>query len=191
MLKNGKYGIIKKDGKMLFDYKYDEIYNCGTAWGNSKDCEKYIRVKKDGLYGFVKTDGTVFRECVFNTADDFLGNLAAITKTENGVEKKGQLLLNASDGKGNVYKNGYENLQEVEQEKTDDVVSNSSSNKGGKKKQYPIKRQLKIRIVKYPHMGADGNTGYSVNGGGTVDFPCGKKVYYTFYQNGGQISSIC
>lgn len=184
VLKNGKYGIIKKDGKMLFDYKYDEIYNCGTAWGNAKDCEKYIRVKKDGLYGFVKTDGTVFRECVYSSADDFLGNIALITKTENGVEKKGELLLNSSDGKGNVYKSGYDNLRELEQEK-DDVTTSSNSNTKSGTKAVSDKKTIKNTGKNILHMGADGSTGYSINGGSSRDFPCRQKVYYTFYQNGG------
>ncbi|MBK7312007.1 MAG: WG repeat-containing protein [Sphingobacteriaceae bacterium] len=87
--KDGKWGILKKDGKMLFDYTYDEISVCGTD--NSKnpgECVKYIRVKRDGLFGFVTTDGKVFKDCIYNTADDFYGNMAAITKTENGVEKR-------------------------------------------------------------------------------------------------------
>ncbi|MDX2172962.1 MAG: WG repeat-containing protein [Bacteroidota bacterium] len=176
--KNDKYGIIKKDGKMLFDYKYDEIYNCGTAWGNAKDCEKYIRVKKDGLYGFVKTDGTVFRECIFNTANDFSGNIASITKTENGVEKKGQLLLNASDGKGNVYKNGYENLQEIEQEK-DDVTTSSKSNTKSGTKAVSDKKTLK-NTGKNPlyYRTSKGGSASHLNGGSSTTISCSNPIYY-------------
>ncbi|MBK7816701.1 MAG: hypothetical protein IPJ60_03545 [Sphingobacteriaceae bacterium] len=131
---------------MLFDYTYDEISVCGTD--NSKnpgECVKYIRVKRDGLFGFVTTDGKVFKDCIYNTADDFYGNMAAITKTENGVEKKGHLLLNASDGKGNIYKGGYESLQEVEQEKVkrSPLIPLAIELE---KKQHRIKKPLKILV---------------------------------------------
>lgn len=182
--KNAKYGIINRAGKMLFDFTYDDMYNCGTASGKATDGEKYIRVYKDRRFGFIKTDGTVFRDCIFDTAEDFYGNMAAITKFEDDTYKTGHLLLNASDGKGNIYKNGYESLQEVVQEESNDVVSSSSSNKSGKKATSD-KKTIKNTGKSILHMGADGSTGYSVNGGGTIDFPCGKKVYYTFYQNNG------
>lgn len=185
--KNGKYGIIKKDGKMLFDFVYDEIYNCGTRYtGSNAESDKYIRVKKDGKYGFVTTDGKIYKDCIYNTADDFYGGMAAITKTDNGVEKKGTLVLNMSDGKGNVYKGGYEDLHEIEQEKSEDNTSSySSSGSRGGSKSGSDKKTIKNTGKNTLYFGADGNTGYRINGGSSQDIPCGKKVYYTFWQNGG------
>lgn len=177
--KDGKWGILKKDGKMLFDYTYDEISVCGTD--NSKnpgECVKYIRVKKDGLFGFVSTEGKVFKECIYNTAEDFYGNMAAITKTENGVEKKGHLLLNASDGKGNIYKGGYESLQEVEQEKSEEVASYSTGNKSGKKASSDKKTLKNTGKNPLYYRTSKGGSASHLNGGSSTSVSCSSPIYY-------------
>jgi len=177
--KNGKYGVIKTDGTMLFDFKYDEIYPTGYEHriNEPKENSNIMRVKLLGKYGYIKTDGKVLSECVFTKASDVGGvSYASVELHENKVTKGGE--IDILTGKVH-WSSEVKDPEEV-------VISTSSySSGGGKSKAGSDKKTIKNTGRSILHMGADGSTGYSVNSGGTVDFPCGKKVYYTFYQNNG------
>jgi len=177
--KGGKFGIIKKDGKLLFDHKYDEIFNCGMSSSGGSDGEsaKIIRVKKDGLFGFVKTDGKIIKECVYTSADDFFGPMAAVTKTENGVDKKGHLLINAYDGKGKLLPGAQEDLQDIEQPKEETTSSGYSGSKSSSKTS--DKKTLK-NTGKNPlyYRTSKGGAASRLNGGSSTQVPCRQDIYY-------------
>ncbi len=178
--KNSLYGVINRAGKIIVDFKYQEIYPVGKNVYEDKvkrESEKVFRVRKDDQYGFIKTDGTVLSECVFFTAEDFFDGIAEVSTYEDRISKKGRFSLSTK----NI--NWYEEIDHNVKES-----ASSSNSKGGnnsKGKATSDKKTIKNTGKSILHMGADGSTGYSVNGGGTIDFPCGKKVYYTFYQNNG------
>ena len=67
--KDGKYGFVDKDGKVIIDYIYDdatEQNSCG-----------YAGIKKDGKWGSVDNKGNVVIEPIYNLDDylliDFIG----------------------------------------------------------------------------------------------------------------------
>ncbi len=178
--KNSLYGVINRAGKIVVDFKYQEIYPVGKNVLEDKikrESEKIFRVRKDDQYGFIKTDGTVFSECIFFIAEDFIDGVAEVSTYDDGISKKGRFSLSTK----NI--NWYE---EIDYNKKDnDNASNSKGGNNSKGKATSDKKTIKNTGKGILHMGADGSTGYSVNGGGTVEFSCSKKVYYTFYQNGG------
>ncbi len=176
--KNGKYGVIKTDGNMLFDFKYDEIYPTGYEYrtDGSKGYSNVIRVKLDDKYGYIKGDGKVLSECIFTEAGDVgTVGLTMVKLYENKTTKGGD--FDIKTGK----------VHWTSEVKDPEEVVSKGSNTGGKNssKSGSDKKTVKNTGKGILHMGADGSTGYSVNGGGTVEFSCSKKVYYTFYQNGG------
>ncbi len=67
--KDGKYGFVDKDGKVVVDYAYDDV---------SKQNEYgYSAIKKDGKWGAIDNKGTVVQEPKYNLDDylkiDFIG----------------------------------------------------------------------------------------------------------------------
>lgn len=67
--KNGKYGFIDKDGKVVVDYIYDDATN-QNVYG-------YAGIKKDGKWGVIDNKGTIIHEPNYNLDDylkiDFIG----------------------------------------------------------------------------------------------------------------------
>ena len=67
--KDGKYGFIDKDGKVIVDYIYDDATvqnSCG-----------YVGVKKDGKWGSIDSQGKIIQEPTYNLDNylkiDFIG----------------------------------------------------------------------------------------------------------------------
>ena len=67
--KDGKYGFIDKDGKIVVDYIYDDATE-QNAFG-------YSAIKKDGKWGAIDNKGNVLQEPTYNLDDylkiDFIG----------------------------------------------------------------------------------------------------------------------
>lgn len=67
--KDGKYGFIDKDGKIVVDYIYDDATE-QNAYG-------YSAIKKDGKWGAIDNKGNVVQEPTYNLDDylkiDFIG----------------------------------------------------------------------------------------------------------------------
>lgn len=67
--KDGKYGFIDKDGKVVVDYQYDDATNQNN-YG-------FAGVKKDGKWGAINSKGEVIQEPTYNLDDylrvDFIG----------------------------------------------------------------------------------------------------------------------
>ena len=67
--KGDKYGFVDKDGKVVVDYKYDEVGN-QNALG-------YAAVKKDGKWGAIDSKGQVVQEPIYDLEEylkiDFIG----------------------------------------------------------------------------------------------------------------------
>lgn len=67
--KNGKYGFVDKDGKVIVDYIYDDATQQNT-YG-------YVAVKKDGKWGAIDQKGNVVQEPTYELEDylkvDFIG----------------------------------------------------------------------------------------------------------------------
>lgn len=67
--KDGKYGYVDKDGKVIVDYKYDDAEN--------QNIYGYSAVKKDGKWGAINSKGEVVQEPTYNLDEylkiDFVG----------------------------------------------------------------------------------------------------------------------
>ena len=67
--KDGKYGFVDKDGKVVVDYKYDDATN-QNSYG-------FAGIKKDGKWGAINSKGEVTQEPTYNLDDylqiDFIG----------------------------------------------------------------------------------------------------------------------
>lgn len=67
--KDGKYGFVDKDGKVIVDYKYDDATN-QNAYG-------YAAVKLNGKWGCIDSKGTLVQDTTYNLDDylkiDFIG----------------------------------------------------------------------------------------------------------------------
>ncbi len=67
--KNGKYGFVDKEGKVVVDYIYDDA--------TEQNSSGYAGIKKDGLWGAIDTKGKVIIEPEYNldnnTKIDFIG----------------------------------------------------------------------------------------------------------------------
>ncbi len=67
--KDGKYGFVDKDGKVIVDYIYDDVTK-QNEYG-------YSAIKKDGKWGAIDNKGTVVQEPTYNLDDylkiDFIG----------------------------------------------------------------------------------------------------------------------
>lgn len=115
--KEGKYGFLNTQGRIIIPCVYDEVknYNDGLAWvckdskwgcidilGNIvipfvySDCldfkENLAAVKKDGKYGYIDKKGVVVIPFIYSNAGDFIGGIARVSKNgEIGlVDKKGR-----------------------------------------------------------------------------------------------------
>ena len=68
--KDGKYGFVDKDGKVVVDYIYDDVTNQNTFG--------FAGIKKDGKWGTVNKDGKVIQEPIYDLEEnlkiDFIGN---------------------------------------------------------------------------------------------------------------------
>lgn len=74
--KNNKWGCIDRNGKQIFDYKYDDAYSFSNG---------AARVKLDGKWGFVKLDGSVLIEPKFDDVTYFAKDrLAGVYKSGEG-----------------------------------------------------------------------------------------------------------
>lgn len=67
--KDGKYGYVDKDGKVIVDYIYDDATE-------QNDCG-YVAIKKDGKWGSIDSKGNVVQEPTYNLDEylliDFIG----------------------------------------------------------------------------------------------------------------------
>ena len=115
--KEGKYGFLNTQGKIIIPCVYDEVkdYYDGLAWvckdrkwgcidilgnivvpfvySNCRDFkENLAAVEKDGKYGYIDKKGVVVIPFIYSFADDFIGGIARVSK--NGkigiVDKKGR-----------------------------------------------------------------------------------------------------
>ena len=64
--KDGKYGCVDKNGKVVVDYIYDDAVE-QNDYG-------YIAVKKDGKWGSINSKGTIVQEPTYNLDDYLLVN---------------------------------------------------------------------------------------------------------------------
>lgn len=68
--KDGKYGFVDKDGKVVVDYIYDDVTNQNTFG--------FAGIKKDEKWGTVNKDGKVIQEPIYDLEEnlkiDFIGN---------------------------------------------------------------------------------------------------------------------
>ncbi len=67
--KDGKYGFVDKDGKIIVDYQYDDV--------TEQNSYGYAGIKKDGKWGSINNKGEVVQEPTYNLEDylkiDFIG----------------------------------------------------------------------------------------------------------------------
>lgn len=67
--KDGKYGFVDKDGKVVIDYQYDDATE-QNAYG-------YAGIKKDGKWGAIDNKGNIVQEPTYNLEEylkiDFIG----------------------------------------------------------------------------------------------------------------------
>lgn len=67
--KDGKYGFIDRDGKVVVDYQYDDV--------TEQNQYGYAGIKKDGLWGAVDNKGNIVQEPTYNLEEylkiDFIG----------------------------------------------------------------------------------------------------------------------
>ena len=67
--KDGKYGFVDKDGKVIVDYIYDDV-GMQNSFG-------FAAIKKDGKWGAVDRNGNIVQEPIYNLDDylqvDFIG----------------------------------------------------------------------------------------------------------------------
>ncbi len=67
--KDGKYGLVDKDGKVIVDYQYDDV--------TEQNRYGYVGIKKDGKWGSVDKKGNIVQEPAYNLDDylkiDFIG----------------------------------------------------------------------------------------------------------------------
>lgn len=67
--KDGKYGFVDKDGKVIVDYQYDDV--------TEQNSYGYAGIKKDGKWGSINNKGEVVQEPTYNLEDylkiDFIG----------------------------------------------------------------------------------------------------------------------
>lgn len=61
--KDGKYGFVDKNGKVVVDYQYDDV--------TEQNSYGYAGIKKDGKWGSVNNKGKVIQEPTYNL-DDYL-----------------------------------------------------------------------------------------------------------------------
>lgn len=170
--KNSLLGVMNRAGKIVVDFKYTKIYPVGkTVFGDkkSRDSEKVFRVRKDGQYGFLKTDGTVLSECIFFEAEDFFDGLAKVETYENGITKKGHYSLSTK----NI--NWYEEIDHRPKESDNASVSNS----GSKSKSGSDKKTLK-NTGKNPlyYRTSKGGSASHLNGGSSTSVSCSSPIYY-------------
>lgn len=67
--KDGKYGFVDKDGKVVVDYQYDDV--------TEQNSYGYAGIKKDGKWGSVDNKGNIVQEPTYHLDDylkiDFIG----------------------------------------------------------------------------------------------------------------------
>ena len=67
--KDGKYGFVDKDGKVIVDYNYDDATQV-NSYG-------YAGIKKDGKWGSIDSKGNIIQEPIYNLDEylkiDFVG----------------------------------------------------------------------------------------------------------------------
>ena len=67
--KDGKYGFVDKDGKVIVDYQYDDV--------TEQNSYGYAGIKKDGKWGAIDNKGNIVQEPTYNLDDylkiDFIG----------------------------------------------------------------------------------------------------------------------
>lgn len=66
VIKDGLYGVFKKDGRLILPYEYDEIdlqYHYDGQWYEGIPYHyKYIIFKKDGKYGYANEEGHILSQ---------------------------------------------------------------------------------------------------------------------------------
>lgn len=181
VMKNNKYGLMNGKGQLVLPIEYEFISQFAD-----ESAENFARVKKNNLYGFIKKDGSFLVPCVYSKATDFLNDEAKIEKPNPDYDAFDLAKAkNSSIIEGTLYASGQEFWKDGSSGEDHNNSAASTSGKTNSTKTISDKKTIKNTGKSILHMGADGNTGYSINGGSSQDFPCGKKVYYTFYQNGG------
>lgn len=67
--KDGKYGFVDKNGKVIVDYQYDDV--------TEQNSYGFAGIKKDGKWGSIDNKGTVVQEPIYNLENylkiDFIG----------------------------------------------------------------------------------------------------------------------
>ena len=67
--KDGKYGFVDKNGKVVVDYKYDDA--------TEQNSYGYAGIKKDGKWGAINSKGEVVQDTTYDLEDylkiDFIG----------------------------------------------------------------------------------------------------------------------
>jgi hypothetical protein len=198
--KGDKCGLISKSGSVVLPLEYDKLFTFNT--------NDYWLVKHNNLYGIVNNAGKFILPIEYKNVEKFAGDAVVVQKNDYAYgyfHKKGKLLTECIYVSAKDFSNGFAFVSrwegekfmyaklnskgeetDISYEKTTSISNSSYSGGSGKSsKSGSDKKTIKNTGRSILHMGADGSTGYSVNSGGTVDFPCGKKVYYTFYQNNG------
>ncbi len=79
MRMNFKYGVIDKDGKIIIDAKYDDIFKFST---NGKD--EFAKVKLNGKYGLINKSGKVLIEPLYDELDLLSYHLRAVKVKRDG-----------------------------------------------------------------------------------------------------------
>ncbi len=67
--KDGKYGFVNKEGKVIIDYQYDDA--------TEQNIYGYAGIKKDGKWGVINNQGSIIQNPTYNLEDylkiDFIG----------------------------------------------------------------------------------------------------------------------
>ncbi len=67
--KDGKYGVLNKDGSVILDYEYDNIFFKSDK-SNVKN-PKYFYIEKDGKVGIASKNGKIIVEPIYEYSSDF------------------------------------------------------------------------------------------------------------------------
>lgn len=87
--RNGKYGLLNAKREEVISPQYEYLH---------KLSEQLVCVSQEGKYGFVNTKGDVVIPFAYDRAENFQGEVAVVTKIENGklksgfINKKGKLV---------------------------------------------------------------------------------------------------
>ncbi|HLP13326.1 MAG TPA: WG repeat-containing protein [Flavobacteriales bacterium] len=168
--KNSKFGVMNRAGKLLIDYKYENIFSprADANNGSNKESDIILRVYYGTRYGFVKADGTVLSECVFSKAGDVYMGQAQVEMHADAVTKKGTYYFDTK-------------RFQVDVEVPDPVVvvapGNSRSGNSSNAKAGSDTKTLKNTGKDILYYKAGSFTS-SLGGGNSTSVPCRQAIYY-------------